>query len=68
METANFFKVYVQAPCEALRPFVKRFLVIESSSSRKDWRLPDSGLVAAFLYQRDLALPEAPLKRISLSE
>jgi methylphosphotriester-DNA--protein-cysteine methyltransferase len=56
METPNAVKVYAQAPCEALRPFVKRFLVIEFSSAHKDWRLPDTGLVAAFRYKGDLAL------------
>jgi AraC-like DNA-binding protein len=56
METADVVKVYVQAPCEALRPFVKRFLVIEFSSAHKDSHLPDTGLVAAFRYQGDLAL------------
>src|SRR5215510_16048378 len=56
METADVAKVYVQAPCEALRPFVKRFLVIEFSSAHKDSHLPDTGLVAAFRYKGDLAL------------
>jgi|SRR5215831_378774 len=56
METADVAKVYVQAPCEALRPFVKRFLVIEFSSAYKDSHLPDTGLVAAFRYKGDLAL------------
>src|SRR5262245_11104454 len=56
METADVVKVYVQAPCAALRPFVKRFLVIEFSSAHKDSHLPDMGLVAAFRYKGDLAL------------
>jgi AraC-like DNA-binding protein len=58
METADIFKVFVQAPCEALRPFVKRFLVIEFSSAHKDSHLPDTGLVAAFRYKGDCALDE----------
>jgi len=56
METANAVKVYIHAPCEALRPFVKRFLVIEFSSAHEDSHLPDMGLVAAFHYKGDLAL------------
>jgi methylphosphotriester-DNA--protein-cysteine methyltransferase len=56
METADVVKVYTQAPCVALRPFVKRFLVIEFSSAHKDSHLPDTGLVAAFRYKGDLAL------------
>jgi len=56
METADFVKVYVQAPCEPLRPFVKRFLVIEFSSAHKDSHLPDTGIVASFRYKGDLAL------------
>src|SRR6266542_1706273 len=56
METADVVKVYVQAPCEALRPFVKRFQVIEFSSAHKDSHLPDTGPVAAFHYKGDLEL------------
>jgi len=56
MEAADVVKVYVQAPSEALRPLVKRFLVIEFSSAHKDWHLPVTGLVAAFRYKGDLAL------------
>jgi AraC-like DNA-binding protein len=56
METADVVKVFVQAPCEALRPFVKRFLVVEFPYSYKDSHLPDTGLVAAFRYKGDLAL------------
>jgi AraC-like DNA-binding protein len=56
METTDAVKVYVQAPCEALRPFVKRFLVVEFPHAHKDLRLPDTGPVAAFRYKGDLAL------------
>ena len=44
METASVVKVYAQAPCEALRPFVKRFLVIESSSAQKIVACPTRAL------------------------
>jgi hypothetical protein len=56
METADVVKIYVQDPCEALRQFVKRFLVIEFSSAHNDSHLPDTGFVAAFSYKGDLAL------------
>lgn len=56
METTVVVRVFVQAPCEALRPFVKRFLVVEFPSAHKDSHLPDTGLVAAFRFKGDLAL------------
>src|SRR5215510_10051312 len=58
METADIAKVYVQSPCEALRPFIKRFLVIEFTHAHKDLHLPDKGMVAAFRYKGDCALEE----------
>src|SRR5215510_2750197 len=56
METSDVVKVFVQTPCEALRPFVKRFLIVEFPSAHKDSHLPDTGLVAAFRYKGDLTL------------
>ena len=56
METADVVKVFVQAPCEALRPFVKRFLVVEFPYGHKDSHLPDTGLMAAFRYKGDCTL------------
>jgi len=56
METSDVVKVFVQTPREALRPFVKRFLVVEFPYAHKDSHLPDTGLVAAFRYKGDLAL------------
>jgi AraC-like DNA-binding protein len=56
METADVVRVFVQAPSEALRPFVKRFLVVEFPSGHKDSHLPDTGVVAGFRYKGDLAL------------
>jgi len=44
-------KVFVQTPCEALRPFVKRFLVIEYPAPHQDSHLPDTGLIAAFPFR-----------------
>src|SRR5215510_5992399 len=67
METSDVVKVFVQTPCEALRPFVKRFLIVEFPYAHKDSHLPDTGLVAAFRYKGDLALdggnkaPHAPV-------
>src|SRR6266496_6094070 len=51
METSHVVKVFLQAPCEALRPFVKRFLVVEFSTAQKDSHLPDTGLVAGFCFK-----------------
>jgi len=56
METADVIKVFVQAPCDALRPFVKRFLVVEFPYGHKDSHLPDTGLMAAFRYKGDCTL------------
>jgi len=56
MESPDATKVYAQSPCEALRPFVKRFLVVDFPYAHKDSHLPDTGLVAAFRYKGDLAL------------
>jgi len=44
-------RVLVQTPCEALRPFVKRLLVVESTTAHSDTHLPDTGLVAAFRFR-----------------
>lgn len=44
-------RVLVQAPCEALRPLVRRFLVVESVTAHGDAHLPDTGCVAAFRFR-----------------
>ncbi len=44
-------RILVQTPCEVLRPFVKRFLVVESTADHRDTHLPDTGLVAAFSFR-----------------
>jgi AraC-like DNA-binding protein len=51
MKNSDLVKVFIQTPCQALRPFVKRFLVVEFSSAHKDSHVPDSGLVAAFCFK-----------------
>ncbi len=51
METSHVVKVFLQAPCEALRPFVKRFLVVEFPIAQEDSHLPDTGLVAGFCFK-----------------
>ena len=56
METTDHMKVFLQVPREALRPFVKRFLVVEFPAAHHDAHLPDTGLVAAFLLQGDCRL------------
>jgi AraC-like DNA-binding protein len=44
-------KVFVQRPCEALRPFVKRFLVVEFPTAHKDSFLPVTGMLAGFCFK-----------------
>jgi len=46
-------KVFSQAPCEALRPFVKRFVIVEFPFDRKLKLLPDTGFVAEFRFRGD---------------
>src|SRR5919198_6664186 len=58
MEKSGVVKVYIQSPCEALRPFVKRFLVVELPTAHKDSHLPDTGLVACFCFKGDGVLYE----------
>jgi AraC-like DNA-binding protein len=41
-------EVFTQAPSAALRPWIKRFLVVTSALQHQDSHLPDTGLVAAF--------------------
>lgn len=39
------------APSPALRPFVRRFLVVENSADRTNTLLPDVGVIAGFRFQ-----------------
>jgi AraC-like DNA-binding protein len=51
-------RVTVETPREALRPYVKRLLVVEASAAHQDAHLPDTGLVAAFRFRGDCLLEE----------
>ena len=43
--------LFQQAPCSALRPFVRHFRVVTHTVYRNDAHLPDTGPVAAFTFQ-----------------
>jgi len=61
-------RILVQAPGEALRPFVKRFLVVESRAAHHDAHLPDTGLVAAFRFRGECRLNGgAPAPRAAIT-
>jgi hypothetical protein len=51
MANSASVKVFIQAPCEALRPFVKRFLVAEFPTTHKDSWLPGTGMLAGFPFK-----------------
>jgi AraC-like DNA-binding protein len=51
MENSTSVKVFIQAPCEALRPFVKRFLVVEFPTTHKDSWLPGTGMLVGFPFK-----------------
>ena len=51
MKNSEIVKVFVHTPCEALRPFVKRFLVVEFPTAHRHSHLPDTGLVAGFCFK-----------------
>lgn len=42
---------FQQAPCPALRPFVRRFMVVEFAADHADTHLPETGSVAAFSFR-----------------
>lgn len=44
-------QVFQQAPSAPLRPFVRRFMVVEFASAHDDTHLPDTGAVAAFSFR-----------------
>lgn len=44
-------RLYQQAPRAALRPFVRRFLVVEFDAPHADTHLPESSAVAAFSFR-----------------
>ncbi len=47
----SMIQVFEQVPGPALRPFIKRFLVVEYPSFHRDAHLPDTSAVAAFSFQ-----------------
>lgn len=49
-------RILTYTPCVALQPFVKRFLVVESSADHHDAHLPDTAAVAAFRFRGDCRL------------
>lgn len=49
-------KVFAQMPSEALRPFVKRFVIVEFPSDRKLRLLPDTNFMAELRFRGEHAL------------
>jgi AraC-like DNA-binding protein len=47
----NLLRIFQQSPCRALRPILKRFLVIEFPSFYADAHLPETDAVAAFSFR-----------------
>ena len=52
-------KIYIQSPCGELRPFVRRFMVVEHASRCDDTHLPGTGAVAAFNVRGECVLDGA---------
>src|SRR5215510_3233390 len=60
--------VLFQAPTEALRPFVKRFVIVEFPFDRKLKLLPDTSFAAEFRFKGEDAFDgRAPLPRAAIS-
>ena len=57
----NDRRVLIRQPSEALRPFVRRFLVVESVAAHADSHLPEPGLVAAFSFRGDCRLGDGAI-------
>jgi AraC-like DNA-binding protein len=51
MNERSRVQYFEQLPGPALRPFIKRFLIVEYSSLHRDAHLPDTGPVAAFSFR-----------------
>src|SRR4051794_19956449 len=49
-------RVVTRTPAQALRPFVRRLLVVEATGAHRDVHLPDTGVVAAFRFRGDCLL------------
>ncbi|HET7535275.1 MAG TPA: helix-turn-helix transcriptional regulator [Candidatus Didemnitutus sp.] len=56
MSVSGRKRAFVQAPGPALRPFVRRLLVVEYPSGHRDTHLPDTGFVAAFRLRGECVL------------
>jgi AraC-like DNA-binding protein len=56
MKAGAAVNVFVQMPCVALRPFIKRFFTVEFPSAHQDSHLPDTGPVAVFRFKGDCIL------------
>ncbi len=52
-------RVLIQQPRAALQPFVKQFLIVESTGPRQDAHVPDARLVAAFRLRGECRLEGA---------
>ena len=64
-EKAN---VFAQAPCEALRPFVKRFVIVEFPFDRKLKLLPDTNFTTELRFRGEHALDgDRELPRAAIS-
>lgn len=57
----SFLHTYQQAPSLALRPIVRRFLVIEFPSLHRDAHLPETDAVAAFSFRGACQIDETQL-------
>jgi AraC-like DNA-binding protein len=57
----SLLHTYQQAPCLALRPIVRRFLVIEFPSLHRDAHLPETDAVAAFSFRGACQIDETQL-------
>lgn len=64
-------QVLVRTPSKLLLPFVKRFLVVESTATQDDTHFPETGFVAAFQYRGrcllndGVAAPQASITGLS---
>lgn len=61
MQADGAVKVFTQPPREALRPFVKRILVVEFPSPLQDSHLPNAGLFVAFPFRGTCYLEDGRL-------
>jgi AraC-like DNA-binding protein len=61
-------RVFVHVPCQALRPFVKRLVIVEFPFDRRLKLLPDTSFTAEFRFQGDYAFNDgANLPRATVS-